>query len=77
MEVELNWSGLDDPFMVDMPADRGVTGKHDLFSVFVDNWEASATINGRKMKGRVMPRDFAGRKSCTAFLALSETWVLV
>jgi hypothetical protein len=76
-EIRLAWEDLGQPFMVDMPAERSATGKHEMFSLFVDCRRATATINGRALKGRSFPRDFAGRQSTTAFLAFSETWVRV
>ena len=77
MQIRLAWEELGAPFMVDMPAAKGATGKHEMFSLFVDSRRATATINGRTLKGRAFPRDFAGRQSSTAFLAFSETWVRV
>ena len=76
-EIRLAWEDLSAPFMVDMPADKSATGKHEMFSLFVDCRHATATLNGRTLKGRSFPRDFAGRQSTTAFLAFSETWVKV
>lgn len=75
LEVELTWSGLSEPYMVAMPVDKSATGRHEMFSLFVDAGEAVATINGRHLRGRSMGRDFAGRRATTAFLAFSETWV--
>ena len=77
IEAVLTWDELGTPFMVDMPADRGATGAHRMFSLFVDCHRATAKINGRALKGRSQPRDFAGRTSTTAFLAFSETWLRV
>jgi len=77
VEIKLAWEDLGAPFMVDMPAEKSATGKHEMFSLFVDCRKASATVNGRVLKGRSFPRDFAGRQSTTAFLAFSETWVRV
>jgi hypothetical protein len=77
VDAVLSWEDLSDPFMVDMPADRGATGKHRMFSLFVDSGRATATVNGRTLRGQSQPRDFAGRQSTTAFLAFSETWVRV
>jgi len=76
-EIRLAWEDLSAPFMVDLPPGKSATGKHEMFSLFVDSRKASATINGRALKGRSQPRDFAGRQSSTAFLAFSETWVKV
>ena len=75
LDIRLNWSELSEPFMVDMPADKSATGKHEMFSLFLDAGKATATVNGRAVKGKSVPRDFAGRNSTTAFLAFSETWI--
>ena len=75
VEARLSWGGLGEPFMVDMPAASSATGKHQMFSLFVESRDAVATVNGRRLRGRSQPRDFAGRPSTTAFLAFAETWV--
>ena len=77
VEITLAWEELGLPFMVDMSAERGATGKHEMYSLFCDSKRATATINGRTLPGKSFPRDFAGKPSTTAFLAFSETWVLV
>jgi hypothetical protein len=74
-EVSLTWDALGDPFMVEMPKDRSATGRHEMFSLFVDASAVRATIDGQAVAGRPVPRDFAGRASRSAFLAFSETWV--
>jgi hypothetical protein len=75
VDVTLTWSGLGTPFMVEMPVEKSATGRHEMFSLFVEATTATLLINGRKAVGRPFPRDFAGRQSSTAFLAFSETWV--
>jgi hypothetical protein len=75
-QVCLTWKGLGDAFLVEMPKDKSATGRHEMFSLFVDAHAVDATINGRGVAGRAFPREFAGKKdSSTAFLAFSETWV--
>jgi hypothetical protein len=75
-QVCLTWKGLGDVFLVEMPKDKSATGRHEMFSLFVDAHAVEATINGRGVAGRAFPREFAGKKdSSTAFLAFSETWV--
>jgi len=75
VEASLSWEDLGPPFMVTLPAGQSATGKHALFSLFVDARKVTATVNDRPLKGQPVQRDFAGRKSSTAFLAYSETWV--
>jgi hypothetical protein len=75
-QVCLTWKGLGDVFMVEMPKDKSATGRHEMFSLFVDAHAVDVSINGRGVVGRPFHREFAGKKeSSTAFLAFSETWV--
>ena len=74
-EVRLAWEGLGEAFLVEMPKDKSATGRHELFSVFVNASDVQVSINGRGVLGRPFPRDVAGKASSTAFLAFSETWV--
>jgi hypothetical protein len=75
VEASLSWENLGEPFMVNIPKEKSATGKHALHSLFVDARSVTATVNGRTLKGRPFPREFAGRQSSTAFLAYSETWL--
>ena len=75
IEVGLRWSRLGTPFMVTLAPQHSATGKHAMYSVFVAAGEADITVNGRKLAGKVQPRDYQGRSSTTSFLAFSETWV--
>jgi hypothetical protein len=75
VEATLSWEDLGEPFMVNIPKEKSATGKHALHSLFVDARRATATVNGRQLKGKPVPREFAGRQSSTAFLAYSETWI--
>jgi hypothetical protein len=75
-QVSLNWTGLSEPFLVEMDKEHSATGKHEMISLFFDARKTSATINGKAVAGKPFPREFAGKKdSSTAFLAFSETWV--
>jgi hypothetical protein len=75
IEATLSWEELGEPFMVDLPKEKSATGRHELYSLFVDAGRVTATVNGRPLRGQPVPRDFAGRKSSTSFLAFSETWI--
>jgi hypothetical protein len=75
IEATLAWEALGEPFLVRLPVDRSATGRHEMWSLFVDAGRVSATVNGRRLRGQPVPRDFVGRRSSTAFLAFSETWV--
>ena len=74
-EVVMTWKGLSAPYAVDMPAEKGPTQRHEMYSLFLDAAEASVTVNGRPLKGRLVQRDFADTKKSTAFLAFSESWM--
>jgi hypothetical protein len=75
-QVSLTWEKLGLPFIVEMPKDKSATGRHEMFSLFVDCPSVRVSINGKGVAGRPFPREFAGKKdSSTAFLAFSETWV--
>jgi hypothetical protein len=77
-QVSLSWDRLGAPYIVEMPKDKSATGKHEMFSLFVESPSVRATINGVAVGGQAFPREFAGKKdSSTAFLAFSETWVSV
>ena len=76
MAVELRWGSLGTPYAVDFGTDLTATGRHQMVSLFVDSDEASITVDGRVLPGRVMPRPVAGRESRSAFLAFSETWIV-
>ena len=75
MEIRLAWEGLGEPFALAMPAEKSATGRHVMLSLFVGAARAGATVNGRALPGHPAPRDLAGRRITTAFLAFSETWI--
>lgn len=75
-QVQLEWGGLSEAFLVDLKPTESATGKHRMVSMFFDAKQTSARINGRAADGKPMPREFAGRTdSSTAFLAFSESWI--
>ena len=74
-EVIATWKNLGAPYAVDMPTENGPTKKHQMYSVFLDATDASVTIDGRPLRGRVTERDFAGTRKSPAFLAFSESWI--
>jgi hypothetical protein len=77
MEVVATWKNLSAPYAVDMPAENGPTKLHQMYSLFLDAKDASVTVNGRPLAGRVVQRDFAGTRKSTAFLAFSESWMRI
>ena len=74
-EVVMTWEGLGAPYAVDMPVEAGPTKAHQMYSLFLDAEDAHVTVNGRRLNGKVVQRDFAGTRKSTAFLAFSETWM--
>jgi hypothetical protein len=77
LTITLTWSGLGEPFCFAFPPENSATGRHYMPSLFVPCADASIAVNGRKLKGKPVPRDIAGRTISTAMLALSETWIKV
>jgi len=76
-QVNLTWEQLSAPFMVELMKEQSATGAHEMFSLFLEASEATASINGKSVAGKSVARDWIGRKSTTAFLAFSETWIKV
>lgn len=75
VSIALRWDGLAAPFAADVAPSMSATGKHQMYSVFVEAANGSITVNGAKLPGRVIQRDFLDRRMSTAFLAFSETWI--
>ena len=76
LDIVLNWAALKTPYAVDMPPELSATGKHEMFSLFIDSDDAWCTVNGNRLPGAVVPRPVAGKESRSAFLAFSETWII-
>ncbi|MHB1509175.1 MAG: NAD-dependent dehydratase [Acidimicrobiales bacterium] len=75
-EVTLSWENPGVPFAVDVPPAESGTGRHEMFSVFRTADDASIVVDGRRLPGHPVERDFFGARSKSAGLAFSETWVL-
>ena len=75
LAARLSWEGLGEPFMVVLPVEKSSTGRHEMYSLFVEAGRVTVTVNGRPVKGHPIVRDFLGRRMSSAFLAFSETWV--
>jgi len=76
-EVLLYWEQLGDGAAVTLPAAQSATARHQMISVFVDVHRAGGTVDGVVLPGQVYARQHLGRRSTSAFLALSETWIEV
>lgn len=77
VEVELSWNGLGVPIPVEADREHSATGRHEMYSVFVEAEAASVAINGTVLPGSVADRQLFGKTMKSAFLALSQTWVSV
>ncbi|BBK37444.1 hypothetical protein STAQ_25220 [Allostella sp. ATCC 35155] len=75
MEVRMSWMDIGEPFALEMPVAHSATGRHIMLSLFAGAGRAEATVDGRPLPGKPMPRDMVGRSITTAFLAFSETWI--
>jgi hypothetical protein len=73
--LELTWSELGEPFIVDNPGGSTGQAPYHVIALFVPAGRAQLTIDGKTAGGRPFPRDIAGTPSSTCFLALSETWL--
>lgn len=73
--VELRWSGLQEMFAVAQPPKDSQTGRHEMFSVFQPVSSASITLDGRPLPGTTVERDFFDRRTQSAALAHSESWI--
>ena len=75
LTVQLTWSGLGTAFCFALPPELSASGKHYMPSTFVPCSGATVTVNGKALPGNPVPREMAGQKISTAFLAFSETWI--
>jgi hypothetical protein len=75
LDIRLTWEGLGTPFALQLAPEKSATGKHRMLSVFAGAENGVATVNGRRLPGRAVPRDMAGRQITTAFLAFAESWI--
>jgi hypothetical protein len=73
--ASLTWEPLGEAFMVKFPMEKSPTGRHEMFSLFVNASGVRVSVNGQGVAGRPFPRDVLGKQGSTAFLAFSETWV--
>lgn len=73
--IEMTWRGLSDPFAVDVPAPDSGTGAHEMFAVFRIAISAEVKVDGRRLPGATVERDFLNGPGQSAGMAISETWV--
>ncbi len=75
LDIRLSGEGLGEPFALQLSPEKSATGRHLMLSVFAGAQEGIATVNGRRLPGRAVPREMAGRQITTAFLAFCESWI--
>jgi len=75
LTASMTWQHLCRPFAVDVPPTQTQTGVHEMFSVFQPSGAAFVSVNGRRLSGNTVERDFFGGRAQSAALAYSETWV--
>jgi hypothetical protein len=75
VEVTLSWEELGPPVLVSLEPGQSPTGRHRVLSLLVPAGRITARVNDRELRGQAVPRDIAGRRGSSAFLAFSETWV--
>ena len=54
-DVALTWEPLSDVFMAELPKEKSATGKHEMFSLFVNAEDAHNRC--AKVAGHPVPRD--------------------
>jgi hypothetical protein len=76
LDLELTWEGLGEAVAANIAPDRSSTKKHRMYSVFRAAQSGRIVINGKRLPGHTVPRDFHGQPMTSALLALSESWIL-
>jgi len=75
VEIEMRWEDLAEPFAVDVAPAMSATGQHQMYSVFVEAQRGTIAVNGARLPGKIIQRNFLDRRMSTAFLAFAETWI--
>ena len=73
--ITLTWNNLGEPFAADVPGPQSGTGEHEMFSVFQIAESASVILDGKRLPGSTIERDFLNGRGQSAGMAISETWV--
>ena len=73
--VTMTWRNLGDPFAVDVPGPESGTGLHEMFAVFRIAGGGEVSVDGRRLPGATIERDFLNGRGQSAGMAISETWV--
>ncbi|AGI24765.1 hypothetical protein H681_14475 [Pseudomonas sp. ATCC 13867] len=75
VSLSLAWKGLQRPLAADVGPDISATGEHRMYSLFQGAEQGEVRLNGERLEGVVVERDFLDGKLNSAFLAFAETWV--
>ncbi|QNQ89201.1 NAD-dependent dehydratase [Corynebacterium poyangense] len=75
--IRLIWRDLGTPFAVDVPGPESGTGQHEMFSVFRIAQAGEVFLDGERLPGNTVQRDFLNGPGQSAGMAISETWVEV
>ena len=75
MEIDLIWDRLGTPTALELSPEHVGTRSHNLFNLLVESRDASIVVNGRRLPGKVMPRQQAGMDTTTGFVYFSEIWI--
>lgn len=73
--MAMTWRGLGAPFAVDQPAEQSGTGQHEMFAVFRIAQAGEVSVDGQRLPGATIERDFLNGRGQSAGMAISETWV--
>jgi hypothetical protein len=73
--MSMTWRDLGAPFAVDQPAPQSGTGQHEMFAVFRIAGGGEVVVDGRRLDGSTVLRDFLNGPGQSAGMAISETWV--
>jgi hypothetical protein len=73
--ILLTWRNLGTPFSVDVPGPESGTGLHEMFAVFRIAEAGEVSVDGRRLAGSTIERDFLNGRGQSAGMAISETWV--
>lgn len=73
--VAMRWNDLQDMFAVAQPPAHSATGIHEMFSVFQPAGSAAVLVDGVALPGQTVERDFFDRRTQSAALAHSESWI--
>lgn len=75
--LTLTWRDLGTPFAADVPGPESGTGQHEMFSVFRIAQAGEVELDGERLPGATIERDFLNGRGQSAGMAISETWVEV